>query len=333
MPLPLVSVVIPVYNGEKHLAATLDSVFAQSYQPVEVIAVDDGSTDGSAGLLASYGSRLTVLRQANAGVSVARNTGIRAARGDFLALLDQDDCWLPDKLTRQVDRFLADPDLGLVHTDVTCYHEGTQCVVAGFARPGAAQLTGRCYDRLLLGNDIVQSSVMLRRSTLDRVGLFDTEQVRGNTVQDYDLWMRLARVSSFSYVPEKLTVYRLHPQQGTWNARPFLTEQLRLVERVLDTPDAGLAPHLKIRLAGLLESLAVAHLDAGEHALARQYLSRQLALAPSRRARLLWLASFVPAHVLTLLRELRAGWQRRRGTTHPWARPVEQPASPVSHAA
>src|SRR5256885_2165082 len=120
---PLVSVVIPIYNGLKYLDRAVASVLAQTYQPIEIILVDDGSTDGSWEWIASYGSQVRPIRQKNAGVGCARNTGIEHARGDLIAFLDQDDWWMPEKAARQVQAFLDDDRVGLVHTGVSHFDD------------------------------------------------------------------------------------------------------------------------------------------------------------------------------------------------------------------
>src|ERR1044072_7097933 len=112
---PLVSVIIPVYNGARFLLAALESVFAQTYRPFEVIVVDDGSADDSGRIAQSF-SGVHYIRQANQGVAAARNTGIEAARGEFYAFLDQDDLWTPEKLRLQIQHMLNHPDLGYTLT-------------------------------------------------------------------------------------------------------------------------------------------------------------------------------------------------------------------------
>src|SRR5258708_4350216 len=112
------SVVIPAYNHARFLRETIESVLVQTLPPDEVIVVDDGSTDETPAILASYSSRLTVVRQDNRGFSAARNTGAARASGDVIAFLDSDALWLPTKLERQIVRLTADPDLGLVHCGV-----------------------------------------------------------------------------------------------------------------------------------------------------------------------------------------------------------------------
>src|SRR4026207_773633 len=112
---PLVSVIVPVYNGRRYLRAALESVFAQTYRPIEVIVVDDGSVDDS-GTIAQSFPEVRYMHQTNQGVAAARNNGIDAAQGEFFALLDQDDLWATDKLKVQVDYFLNHPDVGYTLT-------------------------------------------------------------------------------------------------------------------------------------------------------------------------------------------------------------------------
>src|SRR5439155_16624014 len=108
---PLISCIIPVFNGEKYLAEALDSIRAQTYRPIEIIVVDDGSTDGTRELVASYGDQVRYLWQPNSGPATDRNQGLSAASGEFVAFLDADDLWHPEKLERQMARFDARPDL------------------------------------------------------------------------------------------------------------------------------------------------------------------------------------------------------------------------------
>jgi glycosyltransferase involved in cell wall biosynthesis len=314
MATPLVSAVVPVYNGARYLRQALDSALAQTYQPLQVVVVDDGSTDASPDIIASYGARVLSIRQANAGVAQARNTGLRAACGELIAFLDQDDWWLPEKVARQVERFQADPDLGLVHTGILQYSESAGQVVEGVYDTGPSPLlTGPCYDRLLLGNGVYNSSVMIRKAALARSGLFDPG-IPGNTCQDYDLWLRIARHYPFAYVAEPLAALRLHPEQGTWNRRAMLGDELRLVERALGESTQAPSRELRARLANLLDALGVAHLDAEGPRAARPYFARALRARWSARAALLYAASFLPPGGIAWLRRHKARWVAGRPT-------------------
>jgi glycosyltransferase involved in cell wall biosynthesis len=113
---PLISCIVPVFNGERYLGETLDSILAQTYQPLEILVVDDGSTDGTGALVAQYGRRLRHLWQTNAGEAAARNLGLAAAQGEFVAFVDADDLWQPEKLQRQMARFQEPAPIDLCFT-------------------------------------------------------------------------------------------------------------------------------------------------------------------------------------------------------------------------
>ncbi|HKI34885.1 MAG TPA: glycosyltransferase family A protein [Gemmataceae bacterium] len=307
---PLVSAIIPVYNGEKYLRKSIESVLAQSYDPIELIVVDDGSSDGSAELASSCDWGLRLIRQPNGGVAAARNTGIGAAHGDLIAFLDQDDWWLPQKVDRQVECFRADASLGLVHT-ATVHYDDTRSALAGSSGPATSYLMGRCYDLLLLRNGIYNSSVMVSRKALDAVGLLDTA-IEGNTVQDYDLWLRIAKAFPLGFVPEPLTVWRLHPGQGYWSRRRMLTEELRLLERIMEEHALPPSAAMRRRLATLLGELGEAHLEASDGRSARRYFARALQTSWSKRHAIFYALSFLPWGAVAWLRQCRA---RLRGLT------------------
>ena len=203
-PRPTVSVVVPAYNRELTLPRTLDSVLAQTYADFEVLVVDDGSADGTAAVAEAYAGRdgrVRLLRQPrNAGVSAARNRGLREARGEFVAFLDSDDEWLPEMLARQVGRFREVPDdVGLVYCGVETVVEGG----AGWTfRP---RHRGDVYGRLLLKNVVhTGSAVMVRRRVVESAGLFD-EGIPA--IEDYEYWLRVARHHPFDFVEDPLVRY------------------------------------------------------------------------------------------------------------------------------
>lgn len=310
MQAPLVSVVVPVYNGAKYLRDACDSVLSQTYHPLELILVDDGSTDDSPRIIASYGDRVVSIRQDNGGVSAARNAGIQAARGVFLAFLDQDDWWLAEKIEKQVALFQTDMSLGLVHGGVLQYGESAGAFVDPvYPTHLSSRLQGHCYHQLLLGNAVFNSSVMVRKAALADSGLFNLEMA-GNTVQDYDLWLRIARHYPFGYIAEPLTVLRLHGEQGTWNRQAMLGDELRLLERTVGLREIHNSNPLRMRFAQILDELGVAHLDAQAPRLARPCFARALRMRWSSRAALLYAASFLPATAIDWLRRQRGRWKR-----------------------
>lgn len=296
----VVSVIIPVYNGSKYVKRAIDSVLAQTYKAIELVVVDDGSTDGSREVISAYGARVVPIFQQNNGVAHARNAGIRHSSGEFVAFLDQDDWWADQKIEKQVRAISAEVDL--VHTGVSHYDECSGQFVEPLnpqARPD--KLVGECYEQLLLGNAIYNSSVMVRRSALDLVGLFDTE-IRGNTVQDYELWLRIARRGRLAYVGEEMTVFRVHADQGTWNRTLMLSEEIRLLERQSNTNPGT----LRRRLAVLWEQLGIAYLDARETSEARRCFGKSVRMQLFTRAAALCVASYLPQWFIDKLRRTSA---------------------------
>ena len=156
---PLVSVIIPVYNGGRHLRAALESVFAQTYRPFEVIVVDDGSTDDSSAIAQSFPD-VRYIHQQNQGVAAARNRGIDAARGEFFAFLDQDDLWTPEKLKLQIGYLLGHPDLGYTLTQQQFFLEPGETLPPWFRK----ELLSSVHTGWVLGTMVV------RRAAFQKVG-------------------------------------------------------------------------------------------------------------------------------------------------------------------
>ena len=175
---PSISVIIPAYNSAGCVGRAIDSVLAQTYPVLEVLVVDDGSTDNTAQVVESYPVPVRLLRQPNGGPAAARNHGAREAQGEWLALLDADDSWLPQKLERQAS-FTNKPMVGLVHS----FREGNceSAAISGIVS----------FDRLWKRNCVTTSSVLLRKSAFEQVGGFDTDRVLIG-VEDYHLWLRMA---------------------------------------------------------------------------------------------------------------------------------------------
>jgi glycosyltransferase involved in cell wall biosynthesis len=217
---PLVSVVIPVYNGAAHIAQTLDSVFAQSYRPLEVLLVDDASPDNTLAVATATGHPLRVLRQDNAGVSQARNAGAAASHGELLCFLDQDDVWHAEHLQRQVDVFLARPDCGVVVSPYQHWYppDFDPAAAAAVAPPpadaGALEddFSGWVYHQFMLDCWALTSATTIRRSAWDHVGGFNVAQSYG---EDWDLWLRLSREVQFAKLRWPPVLYRQHAHQGS----------------------------------------------------------------------------------------------------------------------
>jgi glycosyltransferase involved in cell wall biosynthesis len=199
---------MPVYRGERFVSAAIESVLAQTHRSFELVIVNDGSPDGSAREIERFlpHPQIGYIEQPNAGVAIARNTGLANATGAFIALLDQDDIWLPDKLERQVAYLTALPEVGLVHSRVECVD------AAGNPRPCAGAIwiypfEGLCAGRMLLGSAIAPATVVVRRSCIDNVGPFDQSFAPAD---DWELWIRIARRYRLGFLDEVTTRYRFH---------------------------------------------------------------------------------------------------------------------------
>jgi glycosyltransferase involved in cell wall biosynthesis len=201
MTFPTVSVVIPAYRAARTVAAAVGSALAQTRPPAEVVVVDDGSPDDIAGALTRYACRVTLLRQPNGGVAVARNRGVAATRGDVVAFLDADDVWHPRKLELQLEVLRDHPDVALLGTGTVSWPGAFPTIPD---RP-ALRLTPVPLDRLVVRNLFITSSVVVRRTALARAGEFDPA-LRGP--EDHDLWLRVAERSAVANLDLPLTGYR-----------------------------------------------------------------------------------------------------------------------------
>jgi glycosyltransferase involved in cell wall biosynthesis len=202
--MPEVSVVIPTYNSARYVTDAVDSVLNQSFVDLEVLVIDDGSTDDTQSVMGRYGEAVRYIRQENGGVSVARNRGISESCGRYVAFLDADDLWLPDKLERQLEAINH-------HFDCrACYSAFT--VVTSELKPidvHRSERHGSVLEDLLTRGNIVgtPSTVICERELLCEAGGFDPALSYG---ADWDLWLRLAVITEFCQVDEPLVLYRQH---------------------------------------------------------------------------------------------------------------------------
>ena len=198
---PLVSVVIPTYNRADILADAINSVFAQTYDDIQVIVVDDGSTDDTSELVENF-PEVMYHKQKNRGANAARNTGIELSNGEYVAFLDADDRWASEKIERQVDAFAAaGDDCGLIHTGIERQDFGNNLIDRVI--PPDPKESKR---RLLLGNYVgTFSTVMVRSGVFDKVGLLDEDLP---SWQDWEFYLRVADEFGFARIKEPLTIKR-----------------------------------------------------------------------------------------------------------------------------
>ncbi|MCX6621967.1 MAG: glycosyltransferase family A protein, partial [Acidobacteria bacterium] len=195
----MVSVIIPVHNAESSIARAVNSVFRQHGHALEVIVVDDGSTDNTPRILETL--PVTVIRQRNQGAGAARNAGLKVAVGEFVAFLDADDEWLPGKLDRQLPILHSNPRIGLVSGGIAVYRDGLLEARSRF------ELSGDATQTLVFRNIIATSTVVFRRSLLERVSpWFHPELV---VCQDWDFWLRMSPETEFVVCSDVVTKYHI----------------------------------------------------------------------------------------------------------------------------
>jgi glycosyltransferase involved in cell wall biosynthesis len=266
---PLVSAVIPTYNRSHVIERCIVSILNQTYRPIEIIIVDDGSTDDTAALL----ERLAVpeLRffrtPVNAGASAARNLGIAQARGDLIAFLDVDDEWLPEKTARQVAKFAGAPTVGVVYCGI---REVSPQWPAQDKIPG---YRGDLFETLRVVNVLRTSGVMVRRQVFEEVGGFDCELTARH---DWDLWLRIARKHHIDYIPDIAVRYHYGTaDQLSYRSRAVFLANARIYKRYNGGRRSRQAfgAHLALQSRELLA--------LGKRRLAARYALRSLLLQPS----------------------------------------------------
>jgi glycosyltransferase involved in cell wall biosynthesis len=333
-PHPTVSVAICLLNSSRFIDETLESVFAQTLDDFEIVLVDDGSTDGCADVIERRyrDSRLTIIRQPHRGLSTARRLSIAAATGDYVAFLDHDDLWLPDKLERQVAAAKANLSVALLFSDCVYIDERGQPLHRLSDQYGLADLdltgTGGYVELLRRGCFVWQSTVLARTTALRSVDSFKPAYPY---IADYDTWLQMARRYPLHYMPDVLAKWRVHPNQFTNRC-----------------PEVTLADHRKLlgplfRTASNPAPIRIALGDRllGQHRVSAQSLLKQGRVGLAARAALgmfsypdrlvaYCLGRIAEAPVIGL--RLRAAYKAaRRNTRHPGPlAPDPEPAAEVS---
>lgn len=276
-----VSVVIPTYNQARFLRQSVDSALAQSEAPLRVIVVDDGSTDETPAILASYGDRIHAVRQENRGLAAARNAGAERARGDSIAFLDSDDVWLPTKLHLQLARMSEEPDLGLVHCGVENIDVSGRTI--GQRLDG---LEGRVAEEMLLFRRGVilggGSGFVVRRDAFGALGGFD---LRMGTSADWDLQYRIAARHRVGFVPEVLLRYRFHSANMHANIRAMEHDMLLAYAKAFSDAEGALK-RIRRRCYGNLHTvLAGSFFSVAQYGKFAEHALKALLLTPSNWSR------------------------------------------------
>lgn len=265
--MPKVSVVIPAYNCEKFISTAIESVLGQTYGDYEIIVVNDGSTDKTDEALSRYASKIKKIYQPNKGPAEARNMGIANSEGEYVAFLDQDDAWLPDKLRMQVEVMEKNDKFGLVYTDTYVLKDKEFSNTDSLCRR-SFQIRqphgGSVVKYLFLDNFITTSSVMVRKECFSEIGTFDPSVVPS---EDYDRWLRIAAAYEIGFIDAPLVKFRDHIACFAGNNIVTVTHIIDVLNRILSE-----YPHLR----GILGKDADKRLSFFHVMLGKIYFSKML---------------------------------------------------------
>jgi len=251
---PLVSVIIPAYNAEKFIADTLDSVFAQTYRPIEVLVVDDGSTDKTAKIIKEFQAskvnrsnrtNLTYIYQENSGPSKARNVGIKAAKGEYIAFLDADDLWTKNKLEKQIKLFKQDPRIDVVFTDAKVTRFKNNKIQENIMFPknrlnkeffGHDFIVINPLEKLLKINFMLTPCVVAKKSCFKN-SIFFNEKRR--YVEDWELWLKMSVHYTFGYVNEVCVHVKDEGDGLSSNSSEMILSMIEVIESFIKENNIG----------------------------------------------------------------------------------------------
>jgi glycosyltransferase involved in cell wall biosynthesis len=317
----LVSIIIPTHNRAEWLPGCVDSVRASRTSDVDIIVVDDGSTDATYQVMQNIGADVRYIRQTNAGPAAARNRGAREARGRYVAFLDSDDRWLPEAPQRLIEFMELNPEVVVGFGDVKVGNsrDGYSSKFAlpehdefwrlpcqenedGFRVPEMRPF----FQCMVRCNQVHISTGIVRRSAFELVGGYD-EALRG--AADWDLWLRLAARFSFVFSPSRVATYEKHTGNMSRDLDHMWGDFVRVLEKALKhEPNltAGERACVQARLAQVMYEWTYFAFDRGELTVARRRSAGYLKLhGPDRRVLLYWCASWLPAGVVQRLRALK----------------------------
>ncbi|MBX7054537.1 MAG: glycosyltransferase family 2 protein [Pyrinomonadaceae bacterium] len=210
---PLVSVIIPTYNRARYISETIESVLGQTYPGIEIIVIDDGSTDGTRIIVEKFSNSVQYVWQENSERGASRNHGLRLATGEFISFLDSDDLWIPDKVEEDVKYFQDNPNVGVIFTDAIQINADGEPNKLLKARSN----TGLVTDKILENNFVLMATHMVRTELVRSIGGFLEERELSGS-EDWEMWVRLSTKTSFAYRPKATAKIRTHDENSMGNA-------------------------------------------------------------------------------------------------------------------
>ena len=319
--MPKVSVIITTYNRSRFICGAVESVLRQGFKDLEIIVVDDGSTDDTPRLLKKYASSIYYVCQRNKGRSAARNSGIRLARGEYIAFLDDDDTWLAGKLKRQAAFLDSHPDVALAHTFTGLMDEygrplrkETKRHLQSYHKAMRLEYT---YEGMSRWCVMYTSAVMIRKACFARIGFFDSNI---EAFEDWDIYLRFALEYKIGTIPEALVRIRIHPAHSTQDE--FTRGRIKVSRKHLSILDSlGDSDWISRARYNFYLHLAKAYYISGDIQKSRQNIILALKLELPVLARLslglnLWVALLFP-RIVNKLRQLKAASARGKGYGYP----------------
>jgi glycosyltransferase involved in cell wall biosynthesis len=306
-------VIIPSYNTAKYISHTIDSVLGQTYKDYEIIVVDDGSTDNTKEVLKPYMDQIKYMYQKNRGRAGARNTGIKAARGKYIAFLDSDDLWTSEKLEKQVNILAKNKNIDFLFGDKQRFSDNGKVIIFSMFKKhgydedffGGPLFVRDPYRKLLEANYIPTGTVILKRKCFDRSGLFD-ETIY---VEDFEFWLRSALFNNLAYSTELWELERDREGSGSKNLKAVYLSRISILEKHerkfgdnLSELNIDLNP--KIREA----CTNIGYFFMGNEAsLARECFKKSLSRGFDVRTLAYWLSTFFGTSLLKTIQRLRIG--------------------------
>jgi len=258
-----ISVVIPTYNRRKTIGRSIDSVLNQTLFPSEIIVVDDGSTDGTCDYIQSNFPSIKLLHQPNKGVSSARNMGIRSSNSDWVALLDSDDEWFPQKLEKQVMTLSQSPDIKFCHTEEIWIRNGVRVNQMKKHQKYGGHIFYKCLDMCRIS----PSSVLFHQSILDDVGYFDKDL---KVCEDYDLWLRITAKFPVLYIDESLIKkYGGHEDQLSRVKDGIESHRIKVLEKLIMQKFTSVQKNAMLKM--LIEKLTIFSIGAQKRGKIKAY--------------------------------------------------------------
>ncbi len=224
-----VSVIVPAYNKAELTVKTVESILSQDYQNIEIIVVNDGSTDDTEKKLQVFRDRIKYHKKDNGGACSARNFGISVAEGEYIALIDCDDVYYPNKISKSVQLLDSHPEFGFMHTAAKLIDDSDNIV--GYHSYPNSQVKGQISHRLVLDNFINNPTVVIRKECFDKVGLFDESIFMP---ADWDMWIRLSEEFKAGYIDEPLSAYRITSNYTITHLELNLKEELYVLNKAFE---------------------------------------------------------------------------------------------------